>query len=251
MLVGARDDNVFGGRDVPEKLAILAGLGYDFLELSLSRAATAALGPGSARPYLAAIERTGLPIPSTSLGHFGGFAALTDAERAAVVADIRAFIAFSRALGADTILLATHEAGDPEEHAARYRRHLLPLADEAAAAGITLALEHVRPYKPARLVELVRALDHPAVRIYFDPGNCLNVGEDPIAQARLCAPLTAQMHIKGGYSTPIGALPLAALREIMAGAGFAGRACVELVAAEGERPLWEALGLLKMAGYRG
>ena len=78
MLIGARQDNVFGGRDVPEKMAILKDLGYDFLELSLAREEVAALGPGVPAPYLAALARTGLPIRSTSMGHFGGFAALRE-----------------------------------------------------------------------------------------------------------------------------------------------------------------------------
>lgn len=250
MLIGARQDNVFGGRDVAEKLAILRDLGYDFLELSLTREEIAALRSDSSGPYVAAIARTGLPIRSTSMGHFGGFAALPDTEQEAILADIRACIDLSRAIGADTLLLATHEAGDPAQHAACYRQRLLPVADAAAAVSVTLALEHVRPYKPYLLADLVRAIDHPAVRIYFDPGNCLNVGESPLEQARLCAPLTAQVHIKGGFTTPIGAMPLALLREAFQEAGFAGRACVELVAAEGERLLWEALGLLKLAGYR-
>ena len=49
--------------------------------------------------------------------------------------------------------------------------------------GITLAMEHVGWYKPAHLARLVRAIDHPAIRIYFDMGNCLYVGENPLEQA--------------------------------------------------------------------
>jgi hypothetical protein len=88
------------------------------------------------------------------------------------------------------------------------------------------------------------------VRIYFDMGNCLNVGESPLEQARVCAPLTAQLHVKGGPTTPIAAMPLAEVREILVAGGFGGRACLEIVGREGERPLAEAQGLLKMAGYR-
>jgi sugar phosphate isomerase/epimerase len=250
MLIGARQDNVAGGADVPEKMAILRRLGYDFLELALTRAEIVGLGPDAPAPYVETIQRTGLPILSTSMGHFTGFGTLPRGEQESVIEHVRALIGFTRAIGADTILLAVIEGNGPIETYVDAYRALLPVADAAAGAGITLALEHVAPYTPYRLAELVRALDHPAVRIYFDMGNCLNVGESPIEQARICAPLTAQLHIKNGPTTPVGAMPLFAIREILEAAGFAGRGCVEILAGDArERPLLEARGLLKMAGY--
>src|SRR6266508_1258565 len=74
MLLGARQECIAGGADIQEKMAILKGFGYDFLELSLSRAEIANLGPQSADMYKAAVEQSGLAIRSTSLGHFGGCA---------------------------------------------------------------------------------------------------------------------------------------------------------------------------------
>jgi sugar phosphate isomerase/epimerase len=250
MLIGARQGCVAGGRNIEEKLAVLKRFGYGFLELALTREEIAGLGPDSAGAYRGMVERAGLPILSTSLGHFGGFAALSPDERATVVGHIRALIPFTRAIGADTILLATREDGDAVDAQARiYREALLPAAEEAARAGVTLACEHVGWYTPAALAALVGAIGHPALRIYFDMGNCLHVGEDPLGQARICAPLTAQLHIKGGPTTPLGAMPLAGVREILAAAGFEGRGCLEIPAVEGDRPLAEARGLLKGAGY--
>jgi sugar phosphate isomerase/epimerase len=250
MLIGAREECVAGGQDIPEKLAILKRLGYDFLELSLSREQIARLGPDSPGEYLAAIERTGLPILSTSLGGFGNFAAATPEGQAVIVASIRAMLRFTAAIGADAMLLATTEEGDnPAAYAEVYREALRPLGDEAARLGITLAMEHVGWYKPAHLARLVRSIDHPAIRIYFDMGNCLYVGENPLEQARICAPLTAQLHIKGGPVAPLAAMPLVAVRDILAAAGFQGRGCLEIESGAAERPLAEARGLLKMAGY--
>lgn len=250
MLIGARQGSVAGGETIEEKLGILKRFGYDFLELALTRDEIAGLGPDSAGAYNEAIARAGLPIRSTSFGHFGGFAALAPGERAEIVGHIRALIPFTRAIGADTILLATREdSADVAAYAGVYRDALLPVAEEAARAGVTLACEHVGWYVPATLAALVAAIDHPAVRIYFDIGNCLHVGEDPLAQARICAPLSAQLHLKGGPTTPLGAMPLAPVREILAAAGFQGRGCLEIPALAGDRPLAEARGLLKMAGY--
>lgn len=250
MLIGARQECVAGGQTIEEKLAVLKRFGYDFLELALTRDEVAGLGPETAGVYQEMIARAGLPIRSTSFGQFGGFAAQAPDKRAEVVARIRAAIAFTRDIGADTVLLATQEEStDVAAYATVYREALLPLADEAARAGVTLACEHVGWYKPAALAALVRAIDHPAVRIYFDIGNCLYVGENPLEQARICAPLTAQLHLKGGPTTPMGVLPLAAVREILAAAGFQGRGCLEIPSLEGDRPLAEARGLLKLAGY--
>ena len=250
MLIGARQECIAGAEDIAGKLAILRRFKYDFLELALSREEVRGLGPESVANYRGAIDRAGVPILSTSLGGFTNFAAGSPGARAAVVADIRALLDFTAAIGGDAILLATTEDGDdPLAYAAVYREALLPLADEAAGLGVTFALEHVGWYKPERLAMLVRAIDHPQVRVYFDMGNCLYVGEDPLEQAAICAPLTAQLHIKGGPVAPLAAMPLVAVREILAAAGFAGRGCLEIASGPDNRPLAEARGLLKMAGY--
>lgn len=250
MLIGARQDCVAGGRSIPEKMAILARFGYDFLELALTRDEIAGLGAGSHEDYVAAIANTSLPILSTSMGGFGNFGAASPEERTATVAALRALLGFTKAIGADTILLATTEQGENvAEYAGVYREALLPLAEEAASLGVMLAMEHVGWYKPATLARLVRAIDHPSVRIYFDMGNCLYVGENPLEQARICAPLTGQLHIKGGPVAPLAAMPLVAVHEILENAGFQGRGCLEIESGRDERPLAEARGLLKMAGY--
>ena len=249
MLIGARQECIAGASDIAGKLAILRRFEYDFLELALTRDEVRALDAASPGPYREAIERTGVPILSTSMG-FSNFAAGSPEERAAMGAELRALLTFTAAIGADAILLATTEEGDdPLAYADVYREALLPIADEAAGLGIMLALEHVGWYKPWRLATLVRAIDHPGVRIYFDMGNCFYVGENPLEQATICAPLTGQLHIKGGPVAPLAAMPLVAVREILAAAGFAGRGCLEIDSGKDNRPLAEARGVLKMAGY--
>ena len=250
MLLGVRQECVADSTDIGETMAILKRFGYDFLELSLSREEIAGLQPQSARMYQSAIEQTGLAIRSTSMGHFGGFAALPADARTEIVQHIRVLVDFSASIGADTILLATREeAGSVDTYAKIYDQALRPIADEAAAAGLTLALEHVGWYKPYLAAELVRAINHPAIRIYFDMGNCLYVGENPLEQARICGPLAAQLHIKGGPTTPLAAMPLVPIREILEAGGFQGRGCLEIAAMKDNRPLAEARGLLKLAGY--
>src|SRR5690348_6735064 len=149
MLLGARQDCVAGGTTIPEKMSILKARGYDFLELALTRDEISMLPSDLATTYTAATASTDLPILSTSMGHFGGFAALSDADRTRVLRDIRSLIAFTHAIGADTILLATREdAAEIKDYAPVYHEHLRAVADEARDAGVMLALEHVGWYKP-------------------------------------------------------------------------------------------------------
>lgn len=249
MLIGSRQECIAGADDIAGQLAVLKRFEYDFLEVALGRDAIRALDADSPTPYREAIERTGVPVLSTSMS-FANFAAGSPEERAAAAADVRAMLTFTAAIGADAILLATTEEGDdPLAYAEVYRESLLPIAREAADLGIMLALEHVGWYKPWRLATLVRAIDHPNVRIYFDIGNCFYVGENPLEQAEVCAPLTGQLHLKGGPVAPLAAMPLVAVREVLAAAGFAGRGCLEIDSGRDNRPLAEARGVLKMAGY--
>lgn len=250
MLIGARHDCVSGVADVESAMQALAELGYDFAELVLSREEIAGLEPGAAALYKEKAAQVNLPILSTSMGHFGNFAAAAPEQRAEIVRHISALIGFTRDVGGDLILLATTEASDKvRDYAGVYRSELRDVAEEAAAAGVTLALEHVGWFKPFRLAELVKRIDHPAIRVYFDMGNCLYVGESPLAQARICAPHTAQIHIKGGPAAPLAAMPLRELRGVFEAAGFQGRGCLEIAGGRGHRGLAEAKGLLKMAGY--
>ena len=166
MLLGARQECVAGGIDIGEKMLILRRFGYDFLELSLTREEIASLTPESASIYQSAIAQTELAIRSISMGHFGGFAARPLDERAEIIQHIQALVDFTAAIGADTILLATREEmGTVDKNAEIYDQALRSVADKAAAAGVTLALEHVGWYKPYLLAGLIQALNHPAISL--------------------------------------------------------------------------------------
>lgn len=250
MLVGARKDCVADAADVVETMTTLKALDYDFFEIGLDRDHISRLTSGLEKEYRDSTDRTGLPVRSTSFGFFTNLSDKSPDERQQLAREVADAIEFTRAVGGDAMLLATQETGpDVAGQASLYRELLTPLADRAAAAGVTLALEHVGVYKPAALTRLVRAIDHPAVRIYFDMGNCLYVGEDPLTQARICGPQIAHLHIKGGPVAPLAAMPLVQIRKILQDAGFDGRGCLEIAPGPGNLPLKEARGLLKMAGY--
>ncbi len=250
MLIGATPECVTGDLNISDKMIFLNNLGIDFLELTLSREKITELNSNSFIEYLNVIKSINLPILSTSMSHFTNFATKVAREQAEIIEHIRSLIGFTKDIGADTILLATREdQKDVTELADVYRQWLIPVAEQAAKVNVTLALEHVGRYKPATLAELVQVIDHPSIRMYFDIGNCLFAGESPVEQARLCAPLITQIHIKGGPVAPLAAMPLAEVRHIIENAGFRGRACLEIVGGPGNYHLLEARGLLKMAGY--
>ncbi|HHW08461.1 MAG TPA: sugar phosphate isomerase/epimerase [Firmicutes bacterium] len=251
MQIGVRDNCVGVVETLEEKMQVLKELDYDFLELVVPREELERSAVEVGAYYKELVGKTGLPILQTSMGHFTDFAAKTPAEQQKLVADVTAMVRLTKEIGADAILLATREqlTAPIPELAAIYRRELTAVADEAASAGITLALEHVGGYKPYLLAELVKAIGHPAFRIYFDMGNCYYVGEDPVEQAQICAPLIAQLHIKGGPTTPLAAMPLVEICKILETAGFSGRGCLELAVLQRNMHLTEARGLLKRNGY--
>lgn len=233
-----------------EKMKILSDHKFDFLELALTEAEIQALNDESHQIYEEWMSASGLSILSTSMGHFQDFGAKSPSERRGIIEDIRRLIPFTKTIGADTILLAVSEdSSDVSEYIDVYRNELSDVADEALRAGVSFAFEHIKAYKPQILAKLVRGIDHPAIGIYFDMGNCLHVGEDPVAAALICAPYTTQLHIKGGSTTPIGAMPLAKIREILECHGYSGRACLEIPSMSHNRQLPEAWALLRMAGY--
>ena len=76
--------------------------------------------------------------------------------------------------------------GGTEEMARRVAGHLLPLCEEAAAAGLTLGVENEASClvaTPSELQRLFAALSHPAARIIWDPCNVIYVPREPGAGA--------------------------------------------------------------------
>ena len=131
-----------------------------------------------------------------------------------------------------------------------YFEELKNVADYARDKGVTLALEPVGLIKPSTIDKLVREIAHPAIRMYYDMGNCLYGGEDPVEQARLSADITAAIHIKGAMETSLLEMPLREILEIFAQAGFAGAGCLEIGPDDDtNKHLEEAISALRKLGY--
>lgn len=68
----------------------------------------------------------------------------------------------------------------------------------AESRGVTLALENHGRFagRSDQVRDIIEQVDSPALRVNFDTGNFLPVGQDPVAAARELADLTVLVHLK-------------------------------------------------------
>jgi len=240
------------------KWLVLKDLGYDFLELPLRNEEIDSVNEQYISYICNLIRDVDFPIKSTSMSIWKFVSQSKSKEsRQIVIKRIMKMIDLSEKCGADVILLATCEDIPFNEYVDIYREELKKPADYAKDRGITLALEHVGPYKPSVLEKLVRAINHEAVKVYFDIGNCIWQGEDLIERIHAMADLIAQIHIKGVKRTeikaelvPLSEMPLVKIRNALMMHNYRGRGCLEIRPGEGNNePLKEALRILRQSGY--
>jgi L-ribulose-5-phosphate 3-epimerase len=90
-------------------------------------------------------------------------------------------------------------AGSLDEQRERFLARIGPLADEAAALGITICLETHGGLLAtgATSADLVRRIDKPNVGINYDPGNVVYYGDTrPEGDIQSAAPLVKHVHVK-------------------------------------------------------
>jgi sugar phosphate isomerase/epimerase len=222
------------GDTLEAKLQALKDLGYDFLELTLPQETVDTLDDAAMAEIAATSDRTGLPIRSLSLGAFTNFAAACrdDATRPAKLETVSRAIRLAKRCGADVILCASWEPEGGPGILEQYVEHLPPLADQAVESGVRLALEHIGSSRflnsPAGVRKLARAVNHPAVGVYYDIGNAMHAGEDPVAAIPKLGPLIFQLHVKGIGDRPLERMPLDAVLEELEAIGYTGRAATEV-----------------------
>jgi inosose dehydratase len=126
--------------------------------------------------------------------------------------------------------------------------HLRRLGDTAADCGVTLALEtHKGPTQNARaMLDLLRQVEHPHVRLNFDTGNIAyyNENADPCDELEQVKHLVKNVHLKdnrGGFEDwyfPAagdgGSVDFTRVRRILDGVGFTGPYTIEIEGIGGE-----------------
>ena len=93
--------------------------------------------------------------------------------------------------------------GEPHAPNSKMRQRLITVADLFQSYGIALGLETGQE-TAEELASLLRALNHPNVKVNFDPANMIlyNKG-DPVQALRALGPWIVQVHIKDATRTKI------------------------------------------------
>ncbi len=220
-------------------------IGFDGIELDLARDYTRdPLWSAEARARLKAVAaETGVEVASVCLGALWGqtFASDDPAARERAREIVVEAARFTPELGTRVILvpIVGVEGQAPQTGVERWIEGLRACAPVAEQTGAILALENVGR-SPARsapeILELIRAVDSPAVKAYYDIGNATSFGYDPVQELRLlgAAQAVAQVHIKGARSAQLweNTLDLAAVARTLHEIGYDGYLVFETQATE-------------------
>lgn len=180
-------------------------------------------------------------------GHLSGS---DDAERAEQVAYLKNWIEFGATLGAPAVRLFCPrsqelEAGGPALYA-RVIAALNEVADYAAGYGITMAMENHGGMTADLLLQILRDVDSPFLKLTLDTGNFppgRHVGPDTYRSLERCAPHAAIVHAKFFDVAPDGRdreFDWERIRRLLDEAGFRGFLSLEY---EGEDP--DELGVIR------
>jgi D-psicose/D-tagatose/L-ribulose 3-epimerase len=130
------------------------------------------------------------------------------AVRAAAVEHLRQSVERAHALGAEVLVGPFHSAyaefvgrGPTADERGWCAEVLRPVAEEAEAAGIRLAVEFLNRFEcyflttAADARELVRQVDHPALGILYDTHHAHIEERDPAATIQACAAEIKHVHV--------------------------------------------------------
>lgn len=191
------------GPDRDARFALARELGFDGVELIFGAQDYEQLHLwtilGAARVRRLATD-AGVALPSVCATYFNryGFVSADAAVRWQSLDVLHRLCETAAEAGLRTILIpcfgaAEIRSGDVTHHA-RIVEALAACADHAQARELILGLEATLPAQ--ELIELVRQVDHPAVRVYFDTGNMVPAGYDPAQELLALGPYLCQVHIK-------------------------------------------------------
>jgi L-ribulose-5-phosphate 3-epimerase len=228
--------------------AVAADLGFDGVELDWNDLATARpggpLGPENRRALRQAAEEAGVEIPSVA-AHFlsrGGLADSSSEKQAFGLEAVRAGIALCADLGAGYLLVPFFGPATLANGAAvtRLVENLKRLAPEAAAAAITLAIEHTLPGD--QTAALLDRVGSPYVGEYWDMANCMGLGYEPLEEIDRLGRRIVRVHAKEYHQG-------GAARGTQAAPHFAG--LNKRPFGQGDVPVDAVLAALRRVGYDG
>ncbi len=190
---------------VPEALALFAAAGLDAAEVIYQdgyRSGLPLRDRRSAQEARRASEDLGIPIVGMT-PYTTGINAL-GADWQTAVDEFRGAIEIAQLLGADRLRVyaGSWQPGqqNPAAHWDQLVTALRTLAPEAADAGIRLCVENhfgTMTQSAAETAQLVREVDHSAVRVLYDQANLTFTHDEPYAEAlRIQGDLVGHVHVK-------------------------------------------------------
>jgi L-ribulose-5-phosphate 3-epimerase len=190
------------GQPLPEMFTVASDLGLDGVELDWNDRVDVGidgpLGPGRRAALRKMAANAGVAIPSIAVHwlNAGGLADPSEETQRAGFQGVLDGIALCRDLGATALLVPFFGRAEISNRAARQRLigHLSHLAPEAEAAGVTLAIEHSLAAEEA--LTIFQAVNSPWVADYWDMGNALCFGYDPLHEIRVLGHHIARVHAK-------------------------------------------------------
>lgn len=232
MKIGTLDQVLTGRRDImrwDDYYRIAAELGFEGVEpgLRADYAQTQVWDPAGRQVMLACAKEHGVATSSVCLHSYWQFSfANPDVAIQGQAGQIAAQAAVATAeLGAKHMLVPlTCPDGVPDDVAReRWVAGMRKCASAAEDQGVVFCLENVgKPFgnRPEDIVQIVDAIASPAVKVYYDPGNAVLNGLDPLQGIELLGARIAQAHVKevGGQLLGEGRVPwpqiIAALKQV-------------------------------------
>lgn len=228
MLIGVRNDCVVAD-GLEQSMSIAKSLGYDFTELVLKPEDVDKMGKAKIDSYINTVNKVDFPIKTASLGNFTFYSEMSSEEKATINRQIINAIDLAKALRARVLLLATMEGSkNISDFVDIYRENLEEVADYALDNKVSLAFEPVGRYPSSLIDALVRAIDHEGIGMYYDMGNCIYGGEDPVDQIKLSVDIVKAIHIKGGADNILENMPLEEIFNVLKATNFSGPSCIEI-----------------------
>ena len=231
VLAGITDE---AAPDLPGQLAVLAELGWSHVELrTVDGRAVADLDDAEfavVEKDLAARDVRVVCLAS----RIGGWARPIDTPFEDDLAELTVLLRRCAALGTRFVRIMSYpNAGLPEQ---RWRERVIGrvsvLAESAGAAGVVLLHENCSGWagtSAERALDLLDAVDNPALKLLFDTGNGVAHGYDGYALLREVVTHVEHVHIKDAVGD----------RFVPPGSGDARVAdCVALLRAHGYRGAW-------------
>ena len=183
---------------VDDRLAEAARLGFDGVELTLTRSQLRTADSAWVRDAAAAAKAGGLVVHALVLGEHnrGGIASDDPGTAVAAEEEVRLAIGVASELGADVVLVPFFLAAElhTDDDFDRCARAFGRICPAAAERGVKLCFEGLLPAE--RIRTLARRAASPGFGCYFDLANPIRRGLDPPTELRALGALVERVHLK-------------------------------------------------------